>query len=66
MIPHCDDSKKVCSSLYILALRPNDYNYVNSNAGSAGNDPYDPVVRSICDDIMGPSVFNTVQSRAQG
>ncbi len=64
--PHCDDSKNVWSTLICLPLRPNDYNYVSLCAGSAGNDPYDPVVRSFCDDIMGPSVFNTVQSRAQG
>jgi hypothetical protein len=65
MIPTATTAKNVLFFIYSCST-PNDYNCVISHAGSAGNDPYDPVVRSICDDIMGPSVFNTVKSRAQG
>jgi hypothetical protein len=41
------------------------YLSLSTLTASAGSEPYDPVIRGICDDVMGPMVFKTVQARAK-
>jgi len=33
--------------------------------GAAGSGPYDPTLRTVCDELLGPMVFNTVDARAK-
>jgi endoglycosylceramidase len=54
---------------------PGGWDYLNRTAMSwhyycwaltgHNNDPYDPAMRGLCDEVMGPMVFNTVAARAE-
>ena len=41
------------------------YHYYCWALGYGGDEPFDPALRVVCDELLGPLVFNTVKARAE-